>query len=201
MSSDFCTRFIKTSSIWQESILPGIFLGFELVAGGFWKGDIPNAPEIFPRRINAREVLTPQRREQFIFPVADGTAKLPGTDYEFRVPTPRREQTERSEVFSEKLQGEPGESQPTETADDAEARADFRSIQGDFIYRHHNEARVQLCVPEEETFPIPLKYIDVTRSTYTDLDVMQEKTLMTNEMSTRTETCQFLGKVSRSLVH
>ena len=27
----------------------------------------------------------------------------------------------------------------------------------------------------EETFPIPLKYIDVTRSAHTDLDVMQEE--------------------------
>ena len=30
-------------------------------------------------------------------------------------------------------------------------------------------------MPKEETFHIPLKYTDVTRSTYTDLDVMQEK--------------------------
>ena len=30
-------------------------------------------------------------------------------------------------------------------------------------------------VPKEETFPIPLKYINVTRSTYADLDIMQEK--------------------------
>ena len=30
-------------------------------------------------------------------------------------------------------------------------------------------------VPKEETFPIPLKYIDVTRSAHTDLDVMQEQ--------------------------
>ena len=30
-------------------------------------------------------------------------------------------------------------------------------------------------MPKEETFPNTLKYIDVTRSTYTDLDVMQEK--------------------------
>ena len=28
--------------------------------------------------------------------------------------------------------------------DDAEARADFWSIQGDFICRHHNEPRLQL---------------------------------------------------------
>ena len=40
---------------------------------------------------------------------------------------------------------------------------------------HHNEPRVQLYVPKEETFPIPLKYIDVRRSIHTDLDVMQEK--------------------------
>ena len=40
---------------------------------------------------------------------------------------------------------------------------------------HHNEPRVQLDVPKEETFPIPLKYIDVRRSILTDLDVMQEK--------------------------
>ena len=63
----------------------------------------------------------------------------------------------------------------TERTDDAEARRDFWSIQGDFIYRHHNEPRVQLCVLKEETFPIPLKYVDVTRSTHTNLDVMQEK--------------------------
>ena len=43
------------------------------------------------------------------------------------------------------------------------------------IYRHHNEPRVQLYVPKEETFPIPVKYMDVTRATHTDLDVMQEK--------------------------
>ena len=33
----------------------------------------------------------------------------------------------------------------------------------------------QLYVRKEETFPVSLKYIDVTRSTHTDLDVMQEK--------------------------
>ena len=52
---------------------------------------------------------------------------------------------------------------------------DFWSIQGDFICRHHNEPRVQLYVPKEETFPVLLKYIDVTGSTHTDLDVLQEK--------------------------
>ena len=99
---------------------------------------------------------------------------LSGRDY-FRVFTLRREPTIRSEDFSRELHDEPRESQPTETADHAEAHADIWSIQGDFIYRHDNEPRVQLYVPKEETFPIPLKYIDVTRSTHTDLDVLQEK--------------------------
>ena len=81
----------------------------------------------------------------------------------------------RSEDFSRELHGEPGECQPTESTDDAEARADFWSIQGDFMYRHLNEPRVQLYVPKEETFPMPLEHIDVTRSTHTDFNVMQEK--------------------------
>ena len=134
-----------------------------------------DAPEIDPRRINDKEVLITQKDEEFIFPVADGTTKLSGRDYDFRESTLRREQTARSEDFSGELQGESGESQPTESTDDAEARADFRSIQGDFIYRHHNESRVQLCVPKEETFPILLKYMDVIRSTHAVLDAMQEK--------------------------
>ena len=64
--------------------------------------------------------------------------------------------------------------------DGAEALKDFWSIQGDFIYRHHIEPRVQLYVPKEETFPIPLKYIDVTRSSFTNLDVLQEKRIDDN---------------------
>ena len=37
------------------------------------------------------------------------------------------------------------------------------------------EPRVKLFSPREESFPIPLKYIDVTRTTHTNLDVKQEK--------------------------
>ena len=37
------------------------------------------------------------------------------------------------------------------------------------------ETRVKLYSPREESFPIPLKYIDVSRTTHTNLDVKQEK--------------------------
>ena len=94
---------------------------------------------------------------------------MSGRDLEFREPNPRQEQPVGSEDLSGELQGEPESHQPTESKDDTEAQKDFWAIQGDFIYRHHNEPRVQL------TFPIPLEYIDVTRATCTNLDVLQEQ--------------------------
>ena len=90
-----------------------------------------------------------------------------------RVPRTHSE-TGESTVRRENLSGEPHgdreEFQFEETKDDAEARKDFWSI-----HRDHIEPRVQLYVPREESFPIPLKYIDVIRSTYTDLDAAQEQ--------------------------
>ena len=51
----------------------------------------------------------------------------------------------------------------------------FWSMSGNFIYRHHVEPRVKLYSLREESFPIPLKYSDVSRTTHTNLDVKQEK--------------------------
>ena len=56
-----------------------------------------------------------------------------------------------------------------------EAMNGFWSMSGNFICRHHVEPRVKLYSPREESFPIPLKYIDVTRTTHANLDVKQEK--------------------------
>ena len=70
------------------NVLPGIFLGYTLFAGGIWKGDIVvadieeleemDASELHARRLNAKEVLTPQRSGNFIFQVADGTVNIFG---------------------------------------------------------------------------------------------------------------------------
>ena len=51
----------------------------------------------------------------------------------------------------------------------------FWSMSGNFIFSHHVEPRVKLYSPREESFPIPLKYIDLSRTTHTNLDVKQEK--------------------------
>ena len=52
---------------------------------------------------------------------------------------------------------------------------DFWSMSGNFIYRHHVQPRVKLYSPREESFPIPLKHTDVSRTTHTNLDVKQER--------------------------
>ena len=85
------------------------------------------------------------------------------------------EPTVRSEDLGRELDGESGESQPANTTDDTEALTDFWSIQDDFTYRHHIEPRIQPHVPKEDTCPFPLEYTHVTKSTHTDLDVIQEE--------------------------
>ena len=65
--------------------------------------------------------------------------------------------------------------QPHDSFPDVDAMNDFWSMSRSFIYRHQVEPRVKLYSPREESFPIPLKYIDVTRTTHTNLYVKQEK--------------------------
>ena len=86
-----------------------------------------------------KEMLIRQKDDEFILPFADGTAKLSGRDYEFREPTLRQESIVRSEDLSGEIQGERRGPQPAESKDDAEACADFSSIQGDVSNRHHSE--------------------------------------------------------------
>ena len=59
--------------------------------------------------------------------------------------------------------------------DAGEAINDFWSMSGNFRYRHLVEPTVKLYSPREESFPFPLKYIDVSRTTHTNSDVKQEK--------------------------
>ena len=87
--------------------------------------------------------------------VADGTAKLSGRDYEFPGTHSETWTNRRGARVSEENFSANRKSLNRQKWDDAEGRADFWSIQGDFIYRRHNEPRVG--------------------SAHTDLDVMQQK--------------------------
>ena len=92
----------------------------------------------------------------------------------------RREQGEEQGVLRGESDGlsSPIPLQDVSTRDDADAKNDFWSIKGDFIYRHHVEPRVKLYVPRKESFLIPLQYIDVTRNTNTSLDAQLEKNIV-----------------------
>ena len=170
-----------------KKVLPGLFLGYALYAGGIWKGDVlvadleeletMDASEIYSKRLNAKEVIFPKENGEFIFPVADGRIKLPGGDQDLRTSTLIRERPIRGESHVDFLGESEGSLPPPHDSfpDAGEAINDFWSMSGNFIYRHHVEPRVKLYSPREESFPIPLKYIDVTRTTHTNLDVKQER--------------------------
>ena len=135
-----------------------------------------DASEIYSKRLNAKEVIFPKQGE-FVFHIADGRIKTSGGDQELRTSTLVRHRPFQGESNIDFLgESEGSLSQIQDSFPDAgEAINDFWSMSGSFIYRHHVEPRVKLYSPREESFPIPLKYIDVSRTTQTNLDVKQEK--------------------------
>ena len=60
-----------------KKVLPGLFLGYALYAGGIWKGDVlvadleeletMDASEIYSKRLNAKEVIFPKEQGEYIF--------------------------------------------------------------------------------------------------------------------------------------
>ena len=135
-----------------------------------------DASEMYSKRLHAKEVLFPNENGKFVFPIADGRIKTPGGDQELRTSTLIREHPIRGESHLDFLVESEGSVPPPHDSYPAvgEARNDFWSMSGNVIYRQHVEPRVKLYSPREESFLIPLKYIDVTRATHTTLDVTQE---------------------------
>ena len=103
--------------------------------------------------------------------------KIIGGDQELRTSTLIREHPIQGESNIDFLGESEGSLPPPQDSfpDAGEAINDFCSMSGNFIYRHHVEPRVKLHSPREESFLVPLKYIDVSRTTRTNLDVKQEK--------------------------
>ena len=119
-----------------------------------------------------------KKKENLFFPVADGRIKPLGGDQDLRTPTLKREHPIRGESRSDFLgesEGSPPPPPQDSLPDAGEAINDFWSMSGNFIQRHHVEPRVTLYSPREESFPIPLKHIDVSRTAHTNLYVKQER--------------------------
>ena len=136
-----------------------------------------DASEIYSKRLNAKEVIFPKEKGELICPIADGRIKPLGGDQALRTSTLIRQRPVRGESHLVFLGESEGSLPPPHDSflDDGEAIDDFWSMSGNFIYRHHVEPRVKLYSPREESFSIPLKYIDVSRTTHTNLDVKQER--------------------------
>ena len=46
-----------------------------------------DASKIYSKRLNAKEVIFPKEKGEFIFPIADGRIKTPGGDQDLRTST------------------------------------------------------------------------------------------------------------------
>ena len=136
-----------------------------------------DASVIYSKRLNATEVIFPKEKGKFILPIADGRIKPLGGDQDLRTPTLMRQRPIQGESHFDFLGESEGSLPPLHDSfrDAGEAIHDFWSMSGNFIYRHHVERKVKLYSPREESFPIPLEYIDVSRTTHTNLDVKQER--------------------------
>ena len=115
--------------------------------------------------------------EDFDFPIADGRIKPLGGDQDLKTSNLIRQWPIRGENHLDFLGEFEGSLPPPHGSllDDGEAINEFWFMSGNFISRHHVETRVKLYSPREESFPNPLKYIDVSRTIHTNLDVKQEK--------------------------
>ena len=93
------------------------------------------------------------------FPIADGKVKLSGGDRDMRTPTLLRDHNSRrkSKKIYRRIRRVSTFTTSRLISRCREARDDFWSISGDFIYRHRVEPRVNLYMAREESFPIPLR--------------------------------------------
>ena len=155
-----------------------------------------DASEIYAKRLNAKEVIFSKRKWKIHIPSRRWTNKIRWR--RSRTSTSIRDHPIQREGQRDFL----GESEWQDSYPDAgEARNDSWSISGNFIFRHHVEPRVKLYSPREDSFSIPLKYIDVSRTTLTNLDVCEKAASMIIGISMDQEICLILGQVSLILVY
>ena len=158
-----------------------------MYAEGIWKGDVlvanleeletMDASEIYSQKTQCERGDISQRIRTFYFSNRRWTNQTLGRDQALRTSTLVRHRSIQGESNLDFLgESEGSLPQPQDSLPDAEAINDFWSMSGNFKYRHHVEPRVTLYSTREESFPIPLKYIDVSRSAHANFDVKQEKT-------------------------
>ena len=91
-----------------------------------------DASEIYSKRLNAKEVIFPKEKGEFIFPIADGRIKTPGEDQDLRTSTLIRDRPIRGESHVDFLGESEGSLPPPHDSfpDAGEATNDFWSHVG-----------------------------------------------------------------------
>ena len=170
----FCQRPVATASIWPKSLAK--YVPWTCVARGRnlerrqcgrrHRGIGPGGRIWTPRqKAQCNRSTYADEKWHFIFPITDETVKTPW----------RRSTSETIHLNPEASRTRRGTRNSSRrirrTLFSIAATSGLNT--GDFIYRV--EHRVKLYMPKEESFPILLKYIDVTRNTHTSSDVLLEK--------------------------
>ena len=105
-----------------KKVLPGLFLGYALYAGGIWKGDVliadleeletMDASQIYSKKTQCERVIFPKQGE-FIFPIADGQINPLGGDQDLRTSTSIRQRPTQGETHLDFLGESEGSSSTT----------------------------------------------------------------------------------------
>ena len=130
-----------------------------------------DASDVSPRRINAKEIWISQKGDEIIFPIADGTAKLSGR---LRIPkTPLQDgskpQRAKIAVDNLKVSRESLHRQNQQMTLKPEPTSGRSKVTSSIVITLNLEFN-SMC-RKEETFPVPLEYIDVTRATHVERQV------------------------------
>ena len=158
---------IKNSSIWKESftwIVPRIrsvrgenLEGWRADRRLWGVGDDGRVGNLIEKS-QCERVDISQRKRKIYFHIADERIKILGGDQDLRTSILVRPRPTQRRCNIDVL-GKSARSLPPlhdSFPEVSEAMNDFRSMSGNFIYRHHVEPRVKLNSPKKESFIIPL---------------------------------------------
>ena len=182
-----CERPVKNPLLWKESftwIVPRIrFVRGVNLVGGVLIADLEeletmDASEIFSKRLNAKEVIFPKGKRRIYFSNRRWTNQNPwrrsGTKNTL-LDTAATNSRRKSRGFSWRIR----RVSSTTSWLTSGCRWSDKWLLVHVRKLHIPPSRwaqsQTLLAEREESFPIPLKYIDVSRTTHTNLDVMQER--------------------------
>ena len=143
-----------------------------------------------------------RRLPRLHFPVADERLKFVGGDHELRTSILIREHPIRGDGHVDFLgESEGSLPQPHDSFLDAVKRqVIFWSMLGNCSFRHLVEPRVKLYSPIGESFPIPLKYIDVEKLIRIWKSSKRSASMIIG-ISMGQKTCLIFGQVSHNLLY